>query len=724
MKHIELKQQSRLFSALTLIILIGWLTACGGGSSGSSGSSSSSSSSGGATDTTAPQVSQISPVDGAIDVARDAVVSAQFNEDILNTSVDSGSVLLELNGQPVAGVVSFDGLSNTALITPDAPLSLLGNYIATVTTGVTDLAGNALAAEANWSFSVRDGQWRGALLIETDNAGDARLPQIAIDASGNALAVWVQWDGTRYSIWANRYAAGSGWGSAEEIESNTGHAYEPQIASDAAGNALAVWVQWEGTRYSIWANRYAAGSGWGSAALIETDNAGHAYEPQIASDAAGNALAVWAQWDGTRTSIWANRYVLGSGWGSAELIEADNAGDAALPQIAIDAAGNALAVWEQSDFTRLNIWANRYAAGNGWGSAVLIETDNAGDARLPQIAIDASGNALAVWVQWDGTRYSIWANRYAAGSGWGSAEEIESNTGHAYEPQIASDAAGNALAVWVQWEGTRYSIWANRYAAGSGWGSAALIETDNAGHAYEPQIASDAAGNALAVWAQWDGTRTSIWANRYVLGSGWGSAELIEADNAGDAALPQIAIDAAGNALAVWEQSDFTRLNIWANRYAAGSGWGGAVLIETDNAGGAVLPQIASDASGNALAVWEQWDGTRWNIQANRYAVGSGWDSAVLIETDNAGDTKFPQIASDAAGNALAVWGQWDGTRYNIWANRYAVGSGWGSAVLIETNNAGNAHAPQIASDAAGNALAVWEQWDGTRWNFQANRFD
>ena len=34
---------------------------------------------------------------------------------------------------------------------------------------------------------------------------------------------------------------------------------------------------------------------WGTAALIEPDNASH-------------ALAVWAQSDGTRRNIWANRY--------------------------------------------------------------------------------------------------------------------------------------------------------------------------------------------------------------------------------------------------------------------------------------------------------------------------------------------------------------------------------------------------------------------------------
>ena len=47
-----------------------------------------------------------------------------------------------------------------------------------------------------------------------------------------------------------------------------------------------------------------------------------------------------------------------------------------------------------------------------WSTSELIETDDAGDARDPQIAFDASGNALAVWEQNDRTRFNIRANRY------------------------------------------------------------------------------------------------------------------------------------------------------------------------------------------------------------------------------------------------------------------------------------------------------------------------
>ena len=409
---------------------------------------------------------------------------------------------------------------------------------------------------------------------------------------------------------------------------------------------------------------------WGVAATIETDNAGSAFVPQIAMDGSGNALAVWQQHDGMRFNLWSNRYTAGAGWGAATLIETDNVSDATDPAIAVNASGNALAVWAQHDGVHRNIVANRYTVGIGWGTAVLIETDNAGNANQPQVVMDATGNGLAVWTQDDGTYQTVMANRYTAGSGWGTAAPIGTDiVGDAFEPRIAIGASGNALAVWAQSDGTRANIWANRYTLGTGWGTAALIETDNAGDAYSPRITLDANGNAQAIWSQFDGTRFNIMINRYAAGSGWGTASII--GGAGNAGTPQIAFDTSGNAMAVWVQSDGTHYNIWSSRYTAGTGWGTAALIETDNAGDAGSPQIAFDASGNALAVWSQSDGTRLNIWTNRYTAGSGWGTAALIETDNAGDANEPQIAISVNGQAQAVWYQSDGTRSNIWSNRF-----------------------------------------------------
>ena len=62
-----------------------------------------------------------------------------------------------------------------------------------------------------------------------------------------------------------------------------------------------------------------------------------------------------------------------------------------------------------------NIMAARYSG--GWGAPVALEA-SAQDAAYPGIGMDGGGNAIVSWVQWDGSRYNVWANRYVAGPGW------------------------------------------------------------------------------------------------------------------------------------------------------------------------------------------------------------------------------------------------------------------------------------------------------------------
>jgi hypothetical protein len=411
---------------------------------------------------------------------------------------------------------------------------------------------------------------------------------------------------------------------------------------------------------------------WGSAQLIETNDGGGAFSPQVAVDPAGNALAAWEQRDGARSDLWATRLTPATGWGTAELTKTDNTGNVSQLHVAVDPNGNVLAVWVlRYNGTLTNIWANRLTPDTGWGTAQRIGTGNTGGAYSPRVAVDSSGNALAVWIQLDGTRYTTHGNRFTPATGWGTAQRIGSYTrGGPSSPQVAVDPSGNGLAIWHQTDGGPISIWANRFSTATGWGTAELL-TSTAYFAFEPRIAVDPQGNGHAVWYQVDDGRTNIWANRFIPATGWGTAQPIETDNAGSASWPTLAVDSSGSALAVWEQSDGTRQNIWANRFTPATGWGTAQLLETDNAGNTSRPQVAVDPHGNALAVWVQSDGTRDNIWANRFIPAIGWGTAQLIETDNAGDASSPQVAVDSSGNALAVWSQSDGTRSNLLANRF-----------------------------------------------------
>jgi hypothetical protein len=293
-----------------------------------------------------------------------------------------------------------------------------------------------------------------------------------MDGDGNAIAVWLQYDVVRGSIWSNRYVAGVGWGVAQLIEAEDGYdAYSPQVAMDEDGNAIVVWAQEGGivggTMMSIWSNRFYVGVGWASANFFELDvDSGGASYPQVAVGGDGNAVAVWEQADGTRKSIWSNRYVIGIGWGDVQLIEAYDEYEYEFgARVAVDRDGNAIAVWRYVYSAEQGIWSNRYVVGVGWGDAEPVEIDSL-SAGSPQVAMDRDGNAIAVWEQWDGQN-SIWSNRYVVGVGWGHAQPIDAEDGYSFLPQVAMDRNGNAIAVWSQFDDSQCSIWSNRFTASS-----------------------------------------------------------------------------------------------------------------------------------------------------------------------------------------------------------------------------------------------------------------
>jgi Protein of unknown function (DUF1566)/Bacterial Ig-like domain len=107
---------------------------------------------GAAPDTTAPTVSSTSPATGVTDVAVNANITATFSENMAAGSISDTTFTLSSGAGAVAGAVSYSG--TTAMFNPNADLAFNTTYTATLTTGVTDAAGNPLAANHVWTFTT------------------------------------------------------------------------------------------------------------------------------------------------------------------------------------------------------------------------------------------------------------------------------------------------------------------------------------------------------------------------------------------------------------------------------------------------------------------------------------------------------------------------------------------------------------------------------------------
>lgn len=408
-------------------------------------------------------------------------------------------------------------------------------------------------------------------------------------------------------------------------------------------------------------------------------------------------------------------------WQTPQLLETVNTGAAADPDVETDKDGNIMTVWYQTNGTRYSAYAARYTPLGGWEPRVALETDETGHAYAPDVAFLSNNDAVAVWYQTITPDTSSLYGAYytAATNSWGAPQLLENHAPACYVPRLRADSLGNAMAI-VHCNG---DVLAVRYTSGSGWSSHVVID-GAAGATNDVDVALDGYGNAVATWVHTDGTRYNVWVNYYTINVGWGAAQLIETAAAGDSWYPQVRGDHLGNFIVTWSKHDGTRQNVWANRYKYGVGWLGPVLLENDNVGNAMYPNLAIDKNGNAVVSWQQNDGTRDNNWSSRYdRLSESWSTPILAETDNTGNSASGKVEMDPDNNACAIWPHHDGTRYNIWSACMS-GTSWGAATLLDTENLGHATKARFVIDADGFMTAVWQQSDGVRTNIWAARFE
>ena len=107
-------------------------------------------------DTTPPRVASTTPASGSATVSNNQKITASFTEAMDPVTINGTTFTLSSSpgAVPVAGTVTYTGVGNTAIFTPTANLTGAVTYTATVTNGVKDLAGNAMAANFVWSFKT------------------------------------------------------------------------------------------------------------------------------------------------------------------------------------------------------------------------------------------------------------------------------------------------------------------------------------------------------------------------------------------------------------------------------------------------------------------------------------------------------------------------------------------------------------------------------------------
>lgn len=505
------------------------------------------------------------PEDGSTEIPVATGIGFQLSQPIDPDSLTSDTVLLtDEDGNVIPSTVDLGPTEDVAEITPDEPLSVITNFRVTVTTGVASTGGATLDEDFSWNFRTVDSEWGESAWLEELATGTSDRVEIVTDAQLNAFAVWEYETGDGTAIWANRYTRRDLWAAPIQIDPGTGSAARPAIAADALGNGFAVWDQSEvgSSVTTIWTNRYSVEQGaWGTPEQLQSDALVRSRLADVDADPEGNATAIWVEEDpetGFEILIGVRFDADSGSWGEPEAIVESNPASVLVGTtvLGMDDEGNAVAVWSRSTGVGDIILSSQYQDGVGWSVPELIKADLSTDARGIRLSVGNSGDAFVIWTQSDDIRDDIWAVRWS-GSAWAAPERIDTyDADDKATPDVAVDGNGVAHAVWAQADEQFVNIWSSEYSTSSGWGAPELIEPANEnplddGDAANPRVDTNSAGNTFVVWRQpWRGWR-SVWSNRLDPGTGWMTAERIEAIDE-NARLPIVAVDENRHAHAVW----------------------------------------------------------------------------------------------------------------------------------------------------------------------------
>lgn len=369
-----------------------------------------------------------------------------------------------------------------------------------------------------------------------------------------------------------------------------------------------------------------------------------------AMDGSSNTIAVWTEWGNSVNHIYSSKLSKADSahWQVVDIIFFKEHTLFYYPTVAVDSSGNAVTIWQEQDVnSNSKISASTRSINGQWSIPVDLTDPTMGQGVAPQIAMNSSGYAVAIWrlnsivqassIQFDGT--------------WSAPMNLGTSEGF---PQIKVDGSGNSVAAWV----SNGSIQTATLPYQGSWSSVVTLSLSNS---LEPQLALNDSGYAIVTWAE--NITNSIFAATMQMGSSWSEPILL---NSGDQIdMYSVAVAQNGNVVVVWTEQTFDNSSpypIPSTKYLKASffsdqHWSSPEVISAsdffDSNNIAFNPNVALDGQGNAIAIWNSYS----QIQASLYFKSSGqWSTPTNIRNGPYGLITKPKISVDSTGYAVLNW--------------------------------------------------------------------
>jgi hypothetical protein len=427
--------------------------------------------------------------------------------------------------------------------------------------------------------------------------------------------------------------------------------------------------------------------------------------------------------------------------------------DASNPAIAMDAAGNTVALWERQ--STLDPSFNLQISTRPAGGVFSAPADFILKGTEPQLAMTPAGEAVAVWKHFENPpgNYVIQMSTRPPGGGSFSAPVTVFSAPPSVIPQELSLAVGAGGDVAVTWSnidpdadfdkvvcgkdpktmadipcGNPPFVQAAVRPAGGVFTAAQRISvprgTEAEGEtevekkareaaeskraAFGAQPAVDAAGNTVVAWSFFDGTDSLIHSAVRPAGGVFSEPGAISAV---DSASVELDMDSAGNAIATWVHDvGPARLVQAALRPPGGS----FALLGNVSPAGATAEGATIDVTegGAATIAWRLVGFTETYVQAASRPPGGAFSPPVNVSSGKDGPL-FPELATNEAGDTVVVWSGDNGANEITRAAVRPPGGAFAAPVAI-SQISGDLFHPEPSIDASGNATVVWVRDNGT----------
>ncbi len=364
-------------------------------------------------------------------------------------------------------------------------------------------------------------------------------------------------------------------------------------------------------------------------------------------------------------------------------------------------------------------------------SEFVINSYTTGTQSAPDLAVDANGDFVVVW-QSSGQDGPIGFGVFGRTGDSGELQINSHTTQNQSTAHVASEDNGDFVVTWTSFlqDGSSNGIFAQRFdSAGAALGAEFLVNTTTNSNQNNSRVAMDADGDFVVVWqsAFQDGSSGGVFGQRFdSSGAAAGGEFQVNTFTTGQQGTPDVAMDAGGNFVVVWASpQDGSNGGLIGQLFDSGGvPVGGELEVNTTTTGDQGQPAVAIDKAGDFVVVWTDSQTAPFPLFTSREVFGQRFDSSGVmlggefqINTTITYGQSTADVAMEPNGQFVVVWeSETPGPFFpfapffsDVYAQQYSSsGLAVGGEILVNTNTDFFQDDPAVSVDDVGNFVVTW----------------